>query len=179
MSLELTTNEQCAIPAFDGLLPEPHNSIVMTLLFRLTEWHALAKLRLHTDSTLTRLDLVTTLLGQDLRQFSRVTCASFSTMELPKEAAARGRHQALQSAKALVPLSDPTNDELLASSTSTLPTPKPVAKAGTRKHFNLWTYKFHSLGDYVRTIHRYGTTDSYSSQTVRHVSLVFSHAVLI
>src|SRR5882762_10380261 len=32
--------------------------------------------------------------------------------------------------------------------------------------FSLWTYKLHSLGDYVWTIQALGTTDSYSTQTV-------------
>lgn len=32
--------------------------------------------------------------------------------------------------------------------------------------FNLLTYKHHALGDYVRTIKRYGTTDSYSTEPV-------------
>lgn len=31
---------------------------------------------------------------------------------------------------------------------------------------NLNTYKMHALGDYVRTIEQYGTTDSYSTQIV-------------
>jgi len=42
---------QCAIPVFDGLLDPCNNVIVMDLLFELATWHALAKLRLHTEST--------------------------------------------------------------------------------------------------------------------------------
>jgi hypothetical protein len=57
---------KCAIPAFEGLLPEPYNSQLLTLLFHLVEWHALAKLRLHTEFTLTHMDQVTTVLGQEL-----------------------------------------------------------------------------------------------------------------
>ena len=34
------------------------------------------------------------------------------------------------------------------------------------KTFNLWTYKFHSLRDYVSTIKQYGTTDSYTTAIV-------------
>ena len=34
------------------------------------------------------------------------------------------------------------------------------------KKFNLWTYKYHTLGDYADTIRRYGTTDSYSTEPV-------------
>ena len=63
----------------------------MTMLFRLAEWHALAKLRMHTDMTLTYLDSATETLGRQLRHFCNFTCPAFSTVELPKEAAARGR----------------------------------------------------------------------------------------
>lgn len=35
------------------------------------------------------------------------------------------------------------------------------------KEFNFQTYKFHGLGDYVSTIRRYGTSDSYSTEPVR------------
>lgn len=37
----------------------------------------------------------------------------------------------------------------------------------TGKMFNLLTYKFHSLGDYISVIQMFGTTDSYSMQIVR------------
>jgi hypothetical protein len=36
------------------------------------------------------------------------------------------------------------------------------------KTFNLDTYKYHSLGDYAEHIRQYGTTDSYSTEPVRH-----------
>ena len=35
-----------------------------------------------------------------------------------------------------------------------------------KKSFNLRTYKTHSLGDYVKIIRSYGTTDSYSTESV-------------
>ena len=37
------------------------------------------------------------------------------------------------------------------------------------KTFNLATYKYHSLGDYVEHIKQYGTTDSYSTERVRPI----------
>jgi hypothetical protein len=70
---------QCAIPVFDGLLPEPHNSEVLQLLFVAAHWHGLAKLRLHNDFTLDILDSVTRSLGQLLRNFNDKTCAAFVT----------------------------------------------------------------------------------------------------
>lgn len=61
--------KQCAIPVFEGLLPSSHNRILMKLLFTLAHWHALAKLRQHTDSSLIILESVTVRLGKLLREF--------------------------------------------------------------------------------------------------------------
>ncbi|KAG2063384.1 hypothetical protein BDR04DRAFT_1123294 [Suillus decipiens] len=48
---------QCAIPVFEGLLPSPYNELLLDLSFELATWHGLAKLRMHTDTTLNFLDL--------------------------------------------------------------------------------------------------------------------------
>ena len=50
--------------------------------------------------------------------------------------------------------------------------PRLVAKINTGrqlKEFNINTYKHHALGDVVATIRRYGTTDSYSTETVSFI----------
>ncbi|KIM63185.1 hypothetical protein SCLCIDRAFT_1174655 [Scleroderma citrinum Foug A] len=91
---------QCAIPAFEALLPDPHNSQVAQLLFLLVHWHSLAKLRLHTDETLAVFKKVTICLSIELRTFANVTCTSFSTKELQHEAEACKRHQARNNASA-------------------------------------------------------------------------------
>lgn len=130
----------------------------MTLLFRLAEWHALAKLRLHTDSTLTRMETATTILGQMLRQFRDRCCSEFVTVELPKEAAARARRQGRNESKNT---NKPSSSTPLQMET-TLGTPS----NNKTKKLNLSTYKIHALGDYVQTIRLHGTTDSYSTQTV-------------
>ncbi|KAJ7697053.1 hypothetical protein B0H17DRAFT_1197774 [Mycena rosella] len=141
---------QCALPVFEELLPDAHNTIILDLLFTLAYWHALAKLRLHTDFTLDQLQAVTTMLGRQLRYFTRVTCAAFTTKELPREEAARGRRTAKKAAA--------------ASAAGTAP-PKSRGTGGSKiKVFNMETYKGHSLGDYVRTIRFFGTVDSYSTQ---------------
>jgi hypothetical protein len=118
----------------------------MDLLFELATWHALAKLRLHTDTTLAYLETSTTRLGKCLRTFSSKTCAAFDTKELPAEETARRRRMA---AKA--------------------PVAAPGGQGSGRqtKKFNMSTYKFHSIGDYVEAIRKAGTTDNYSTQTVR------------
>lgn len=85
---------QCAMPVFEGLLPEPHNDIILSLLFTLAEWHTLAKLRLHTSSSLTWLQQTTGTLGAQIRYFKKHTCDAFATHELPNEAAAHGRRAA-------------------------------------------------------------------------------------
>jgi hypothetical protein len=72
----------------------------MTLLYRLAEWHALAKLRMHTDNTLCLLDFITTILGQELRRFHQIVCSAYSTKNLPKENEARQRKKQRDQAKA-------------------------------------------------------------------------------
>ena len=65
----------------------------MTLLYRTAEWHAFAKLWLHTESTLQHLKRLTTELGQLMRKFRDATQSGFATFELLKETGARKRRQ--------------------------------------------------------------------------------------
>ena len=74
---------QCSIPVFEGLLPEPFNGMLLRLLYKTAEWHALAKLRLHTDSTLNLLEAGTKEFGRLMRQFRDKTSAEYNTVELP------------------------------------------------------------------------------------------------
>ena len=118
------------------------------MLFTLAEWHALAKLRLHTDTTIGWLEQCTTNLGAQLRRFQKHTCSFFATKELPKEEAARGRRRKKKTGSAAQPA-------------------PPAASGGPKtKLFNLIMYKLHALGDYVRMIKLFGTSDSYSTQAV-------------
>jgi hypothetical protein len=68
--------------------------MVVRLLFVMAHWHGLAKLRMHTDTTLDMMDAVTSDLGTKLRAFQQKTCAIFKTKELRREANARNRKQA-------------------------------------------------------------------------------------
>src|SRR6266446_7316164 len=85
---------KCAIPVFEGLLPEVHDKIIINLLYELATWHFLAKLRLHTESTLTALETSTSRLGSAFRKFISITCEAYVTKDLPSEEAARGRREA-------------------------------------------------------------------------------------
>ena len=132
----------------DRILPEPHNSNILDLVFVMGCWHAYAKLRVHTEETLTSFEQLTTDLGVLLRHFAEVTCKEFNTMELPRESRARIRRAADKSGSG-------------GASTS-----------GARpKAFNLSTYKLHALGDYPQTIRECGTTDNYTSQWVSTIPL--------
>lgn len=154
----LMTIEQCSMPVFEGLFDEPHNGVVLSLLFTFAEWHTLAKLRLHTDQTLDWLEASTTDLGRDLRRFASNTCSYFQTYELPAEEAARGRREARKKA------SHAGSEAAPQSGTGT--------KTRKKVPFNLIMYKLHALGDYVRTIRCFGTTDSYSTQSVSTTTCV-------
>lgn len=83
-----------SIPSFEGLLEGAHNRRLMKLLYRTAEWHGLAKMRIHTESSLVLLEELTTEFGQLMRQFRDLTCSQFATTELPKEVLARNRRQA-------------------------------------------------------------------------------------
>src|ERR1700722_10923008 len=147
---------QCSMPVFEGLLPPPHDTIVQDLLFTLSAWHAYAKLRLHTETTLGFLDITTRQLGYKLRKFKKITCAAFVTRELPKEAAARERRKASKGKKKAVTASKRKRD----------PTKESKPDSQKTKVFNLSTYKLHALGDYVQAIRHYGTADNYNTQVV-------------
>ncbi|CDO74305.1 hypothetical protein BN946_scf184839.g11 [Trametes cinnabarina] len=138
---------QCVIPCIEGLLSSEHNDRILLLLYHVAYWHALAKLRLHTDTSLQLLSSSTVVLGRALRHFTSVTCAAFDTKESKAEYAARQRAQARRK---------------MTSSMS-------AAVVGRRQRtFNLKVVKLHFLGDYVQCIKRYGTTDSYTTQIGEH-----------
>jgi hypothetical protein len=123
----------------------------MRLLFTCAHWHGLAKLRMHTDLTLNVMDCVTTEIGAGLRDFQTKLCPAFTTRELQREADARRRRQS-KNAKAGA-------DETKKASVND-------GKKKKKKAFNIQTYKCHALGDYVETIRKFGTTDSYSTEPV-------------
>jgi hypothetical protein len=83
---------------FEGLLQDDKdtgfNKIILDLSFDLATWHAYAKLRLHTEDSLSFFDSVTVMLGETVCKFSRTVCSHYHTTELPHEHAARGRRQA-------------------------------------------------------------------------------------
>lgn len=107
---------------------------------------------MHTDFSLSWLEQCTTTLGRQLRRFQSYTCSFFQTRELPKEEAARGRRRAKKQTTS-------NQKEKRAAAPEAPP-------SSNLKVFNLVTFKLHALGDYVRTIGWFGTSDSYSTQPV-------------
>jgi hypothetical protein len=119
--------------------------MVRILLYRTAEWHAFAKLQLHTESTLNHLEKLTTELGKLMRNFRDVTKSNFSTFELPREMAARKRRSKGKEKEG---------------------TSNPASTSRKPKTLNLFTYKWHALADYVRSIRLFGGTDGFSTQVV-------------
>ncbi|KAG2005526.1 hypothetical protein CC2G_001925 [Coprinopsis cinerea AmutBmut pab1-1] len=152
---------QCAIPVFDGLLPPPHNNRVTKLLFTVAHWHGLAKLRLHTTHTLALLEKWTSILGDEIRGFVSKTCASIPTKELAREYNARKKQEVKKQSKK-------------GKGNSNLKGKGKMVEVGRNdqegdegrrsKTFNMETYKLHALGDYVKSITMFGTTDNYSTE---------------
>ncbi|KAH9918886.1 uncharacterized protein BXZ73DRAFT_52743 [Epithele typhae] len=143
---------QCAIPCFENLLPAACNKIVLNLLFRLATWHALAKLRLHSETTLTHLEEATSLLGASERAFVSKVCSLYATKELPKETASRHRRKAAKVARC----GPSTTGQKRGRGAISVPSKIKVLDYNT--------YKNHRLGDYPRTIRMYGTSDGWTAQ---------------
>ena len=142
---------------------------------------------MHTDATLNVLDSLTTKIGVAFHNFTDVVCPKFATNELPRERQAQKRKEAKRSSGRLGDVQVVNNtsngssaylaqphmlheglaqlESMGPTSSSSLAGPK-----GTRnpeqtpefkgKTYNMNTYKHHSLGDYVKHIREYGTTDS-------------------
>lgn len=132
---------QCSIAVFDGLLPNPHNNIVLNLLFY-------AKLRLHTTSTLRDFDGAVAALSLSMKQFLDVTCERFKsqTFEIPKETRARQR-AASDKAPAAAPASTTPGKKL--------------------KILNITTVKWHRLASFPDAIRSKGTSESWGTAIVR------------
>lgn len=147
-------------------MPEPHNTIVLDLLLCLSQWHALAKLRMHHEGTLAMLESTTVLLASQFRKFQLQTCDVIKTMELPKETEARSRQAA---AKASAKDQNGAQAQVRGGGEA--------SKSGQRaKTFNIATYKYHALADYANTIRQFGTTDSYTTEIVSVRSQVFGYS---
>ena len=131
---------QCAIPCFEGLFKPEDTEAISALLYVILSWHALAKLRIHSDVTVNQLKNRTVLLGKVLRRFQTNICSHYTTFETPRETQARIR---------------------TASSSATGTTGGKKART-----LNILTSKIHAIGDYANEIVRYGPTDIYSTQQV-------------
>ncbi|RDB18149.1 hypothetical protein Hypma_000656 [Hypsizygus marmoreus] len=138
---------------------------------------------MHSDATLGLLDMETTVLGDELRLFHAVS-TMFNTKELKREAEARNRKQARSSkkqgsarekgsisahkgnstaqGKSSMPEVNGDNSDGEGSASEEAPSAKPARRK--KKKFSLNTYKNHAFGDYVETIRRYGTTESFSTE---------------
>ncbi|TFK18413.1 hypothetical protein FA15DRAFT_603337 [Coprinopsis marcescibilis] len=147
---------QCSIVVFENFFEDPHGEIIAKLLYLCCQWHAFAKLRLHTDRTLELFEATTVALGNQFRLFMNVTCANITTYELPREVEARQR-RASKSKSAPQSASQPVSTQ------RSIPDPPPIEGRRVKK-LNISTYKFHSLGDYPQSIKKYGPVDAYSSE---------------
>ena len=155
----------------------------MNVFFELATWHAYAKLRLHTELTLSLFEKATRSLGATIRYFKKTTCEAYVTREIPQEQAACGRRTAALAAKrtgtggkgkekATPKKKSPTDKAGSSKTPSDKAAPDKASTGPKVKHLNLSTYKYHALGDYVEAIRRYGPTDNYNTQVVRGLVLI-------
>ncbi|KAG8696869.1 hypothetical protein FRC08_006873 [Ceratobasidium sp. 394] len=136
---------QCCGPCFEGLFPPGDDAVIQQLLFTVAHWHALAKLRVQTTTTLNMLRTQTTVLARRLRRFQTTIAVRYNTVETDNEHEKQKRQETRR-----------------ALATGSVVQSTEPHKRGVK--FNLTTYKFHALGDYPDTIEKFGTTNSYSTQ---------------
>jgi hypothetical protein len=129
---------------FEGLLDEPLNGILLDTLYVLCFWHSLAKMRVHTESTLVIFEDATVALGWHVRRLTVAIDSVFQVKESQREYSARKKRAAKKAA------------------------PGATAVPDSRKvvTLNLNTIKFHTIGYYPFYIRRHGTSDGTSTQIV-------------
>jgi hypothetical protein len=143
------------MPVFDGLFADDEdNGTILDLLFLLATWHGYAKLWLHTDNTLQMFEAVGHSLCDALRHFAFETSPKYRTKELPMKLNACLRYE-----KGKGKQRDSSGSQL--------------------KKFNLATYKIHCIPDYPSAIWHFGTTDSYSTQTVSYYMYLYKAEIYI
>jgi hypothetical protein len=121
--------------------------MLLDLLYMLNYWASLAKMRMHTDTSLSIFKDATVALGHQLRRFAYELCPAYTTTETNQERDSRLRKMNKKAEGGTV-----------------------TAYGGKRpKTFNLNTIKFHSIGDYPTHIEQAGTSDSYSTQNVSYL----------
>ena len=135
------------------------------MLFSLAEFHAFAKMRLHTERTLELFDQSVIKVGDAMRKFETVVCAAYETKELPCETVARGRRDAAAAAKAGSKTAAPGGSKGKGKATPAAARQKPGGIPRQAK-FELSTFKYHSFGDYPDAVCAFGTLDVLSSQHV-------------
>ncbi|KAG2008934.1 hypothetical protein CC2G_014312 [Coprinopsis cinerea AmutBmut pab1-1] len=114
---------QCSIPVFETLFPMQFSDCISKLLFLCCQWHALAKLRMHTEFTVSMLEETTTALGNQFRVFMNEVCSKVRTYELPHETEARLKRLKKRAAKEVEDKDDADTLDDLPTSTPYAGTP--------------------------------------------------------
>lgn len=153
------------------------------MIFELQTWHALAKLRIHTDKTLKVFEDATVTLGKTVRHFHQTTCKEYITRELKGEMAVRGRRNIARvsvikaKGKTAVGVKTKGKEARARGRDAEVeggkgpdqddePSSIEPIKERKQKTLNLNTTKWHGLLAYPSTIRKFGTSDNYTTQIV-------------
>ncbi|KAL1711500.1 hypothetical protein EV715DRAFT_268518 [Schizophyllum commune] len=145
---------QCSIPCLEGLFDDPaHDKFIQKLLYLMAYWHSLAKLQMHTSSSVNVLDRVTSELGKALRYFADVICPTYATRETDHEFNSRKRMEAKKASTtpASSNMASPAHNASPQSSYITLVT-LPLTSGGTAR--------------YCRSVHSRGNLSTVYSNVV-------------
>ncbi|KAG9079804.1 hypothetical protein FRC06_007449 [Ceratobasidium sp. 370] len=146
---------QCCGPCFERLFPSDDDAVIQDLIFVMAHWHTLAKLRVHTATTIDMLRTQTTILARRLRHFEANIAPRYTVVETDREHELRKQQETRRA----------------------LATGNVAQSTESRKRsvkYNLTAYKLHAVGDYPDAIKLFGTTDSYSTQIISSFATHFS-----
>jgi hypothetical protein len=107
-----------------------------------------------------------------MQDTSRSTMAEHQNTDVPlAQEPAGSSSQPSNSMRSTIPMASAVGPDAQSTMSSSS---GPKASTRRSKSLNLNTYKHHALGDYASTIRKYGTTDSYSAESVSSLSLFYA-----
>ena len=149
------------MPCFKGLFGDKHEDSIQDVLFSMASFHAFSKLRMHSDDSLGVYHGLTIVFGQVMRHFTSTVCNELDALPLAKEAAATASGQAKTQAR---------SQTRAQSHARSLSQDWKRSKSPQSKTFNMFTFKWHTLGHYPSIIRHYGTLDLLGTHIV-HVTI--------
>jgi nucleoid-associated protein YgaU len=164
------------MPVFEALLPNTgYGQAMISLIAICARWHALAKLRMHTDDTLQMLEEATTELGSQFRSFVRDVCEHIATRELPAEAAEREEREKRQAEKKAAAVSEKATKKAVVAEKAAAKKAVAAEKAVAKKAEKAAAKKTENVARAGKTVPKKGVQQGTKAKGGKHSNVCFDH----